>query len=384
MTLTAYPYHDVLTQHSACCVKAALTPEAEFCTTCGKPLIRCTAAAECGSLLDDAGMCPVCVRPELKLDAGAAATVREGGKLALPLMISNASTIGRPLFVTGLWMKEDDGDLHEITLPFQRLEPGASANVAIRTGVLDYAGVHQVDLLIAVATRYQWFEEEYVFASSIMFPVESKDPAAPVTNINVSGKEIGAGLTIYNPTRIENDRAAGIETHQRSIPLRKTRADEEERRQQKRGYPDRLYVPRDVQFEWKGFGETYVPFDGPALAPGGLLSFGRNSRDSDSGANDVQLAVGGKGELNEAATLHISRHHFTLYIASGRLMLRVDSQFGLRVNDQSYGRTKTVILKHGDTITPLRKSPDSLRLTVQFESNNETVTRIIVRRASKP
>lgn len=365
-----------------CCHRSARGPETSFCTECGKALIRCMASDECGSLLDEQGLCPVCVKPVLSLDSGAAATVREGGKLALPLSVSNASPVGRPLFVTGLWVKEDDGELREVTLPFTRLDPGAAANVAIRTGVLDYAGVHQVDLRIAVATRYQWREEEYVFSSAIVFPVETKDPSGPVTNIHVDG-DAGPGFTVYNPTRIENDRAAGRDTHVASIPLSVVRADKSERILKRRGYEDGLTVPHDVEFDWDGFGDGHAPFAGPILQSSGLLCFGRNSRELETGANAVRLVVGPKGNVDAEASLAISRQHFTLYTESGQLKLRVDSQFGLLVNEQALGRTKTVALHDGDVIRPLRKTPDALLVSIGFETQQDTVLRIVVRRRSQ-
>ncbi|MEO9970855.1 MAG: FHA domain-containing protein [Hyphomonadaceae bacterium] len=340
------------------------------------------ASAECGSLLDDQGLCPVCVKPQLALDAGAAATVREGGKLALPLTISNVSPVGRPLFITALWMKEDDGELREITLPFKRLDPGDTANVGIRTAVLDYAGVHQVDLRVAVATRYQWREEEYVFSSAIIFPVETKDPSGPVTNIHVDG-DAGPGFTVYNPTRIENDRAAGRDTHIAAIPLNTIRADRSERLLKRRGYEDGLIVPRGVEFDWSGFDDGDAPFEGPILQPSGLLCFGRNATTLETGANSVRLLVGESGKINKDVSLGISRQHFTIYTESGRLMLRVDSQFGLRVNDQSLGRTKTIALCDGDVIRPLRKTPDALEISIGFEVQQDTVQRILVSRRSR-
>ena len=371
-----------LSSRGSCCHRSALGSETSFCTECGKPLIRCMAVAECGSLLNEQGLCPVCIKLELALDAGAAATVREGGKLALPLTIGNASPVGRPLFVTGLWVKEDDGDLREISLPFKRLEPGAVSNVAIRTGVLDYAGVHQVDLRIAVATRYQWREEEYVFSSAIIFPVETKDPSGPVTNIHVEG-DAGPGFTVYNPTRIENDRAAGRDTHVAPIQLNAIRADRSERLLKRRGYENGLIVPRNVEFDWDGFPDGDAPFAGPILQPSGLLCLGRNSTALEVGANAARLLVGTPDNIDEKASLGISRQHFTLYTESGRLMLRVDSQFGLLVNEQALGRTKTVALQDGDVIRPLREIPDALSVAINFETQQDTVQRVTVHRRSR-
>ena len=38
------------------------------------------------------------------------------------------------------------------------------------------------------------------------------------------GRPVGAGFTVYNPTRIEADRAAGLETHAAPVKLNTIRA----------------------------------------------------------------------------------------------------------------------------------------------------------------
>lgn len=355
-----------------CCVRSALDIDAAFCDECGRPLIRCMANAECGGLLDANGMCPVCVNLELSLDAGAASTVREGGRLALPLVIRNASKVGRPVFIQGLWIKEDDGELREIKLPFQRLDPQSSANAGVRTSTLDYAGVHQVDLLIAASTRYQWREEQYVFASYILFPVESRTPGGPSTTINVNADAVGAGFTVYNPTRIEAERAAGAAASAAPLPLKMIHADLAERDLKLRGYDSNVQVPRRVELNWRGFQKGTAPFDGPIVKPSGLLLAGRNSVGA---GNDLCLRVD-----DDALTVTISRLLFSLYTESGRFMLRVDGQYGLRINDQSHERTETVALNHGDVIQPLRKHPEALGISVSFETEHGTVKRIVLTR----
>lgn len=355
-----------------CCVRSALDVDAAYCDDCGRPLIRCMAHSECGGLLDANGMCPICVNLELSLDAGAASTVREGGRLALPLVIRNASSVGRPIFVKGLWIKEDDGALREIKLPFQRLDPQASANAGVRTSTLDYAGVHQVDLLVAAATRYQWREEQYVFASYILFPVESRNPGGPSTTINVNAEAVGAGFTVYNPTRIEAERAAGSMAASSPLGLKTIHADLAERDLAIRGYDNRVQVPRSVRLVWRGFEKGTAPFDGPIVKPSGLLLAGRNSV---SAGNDLCLRVD-----EDALTVTISRLLFSLYTESGRFMLRVDGQYGVRINDASHDRTEMVELRHGDLIQPLRKHPEALGISVHFETEHGTVRQIILTR----
>ncbi len=364
--------HPPIGQTRQCCVKSALNPNAAFCNDCGRPLYRCMAHAECGALLSDTGICGVCVDLDLSLDTGAASTVREGGKLALPLVVKNTSRVGRPVFITGIWISEDEGERRSITLPFERLDPQAAARATIRTDRIDHAGVHQVDLLIAVATRYQWREERYAFASYIMFPVEPKDPGGPSTTINVNADQVGAGFTVYNPTRIEADRAAGRDTHARPVSLNMIRADAAERELNLRGYEDGPVVPRDVELAWSGFDEDHVPFDGPIGKPSGLLVAGRKSRQD---GNDICLRITGMTGDDPRSTA-ISRLLFSLYTESGRFMLRAEGQYGLRVNGQSYDRTENVPLRHGDQIQVLRKQPDALTIDVSFELEQQKVSRI--------
>lgn len=364
-----------------CCNQSALDSETSFCTTCGKPLIRCMASAECGSLLDDTGLCPVCVQPEIFLDAGAAVAVREGGRLSMPLMIANGSSVKRPLFINGLWVKESEGDLRKITLPFRRLDSGRSADVGIQSGVLDHAGVHRIDLRIAVSTRYEWREENYVFAGAIIFPVESRDPSGPVTNITVQADQVGAGMTIYNPTRIESERESGEAGLTAPIALKVTRADETERALGLRGYGNGVAVPRDVEFEWRGFPEGHAPFDGLNVKASGLYNFGRGASVRNNGTTDVRLLFDNESAKGRENSLAISRQHFSLYIESGRLMLHVDSQFGLRVSNDAYGRTKTVILNDGDTIEPITKKPQEFFITISFEVQHDFVRKVVLTRS---
>ena len=361
-----------------CCARSALNMDAAFCDECGRAILRCMAHAECGSLLDDFGLCHVCVDLEVSLDAGAASSVREGGKLALPLVLRNSSGVGRPLFVTGLWIKEDDGALRPVPLPFERIEPQSQASVSVRTDTLDHAGMHQVDVFISVATRYQWRQEQFIFASYVLFPVESKDPGGPSTIVNVNADQVGAGFTVYNPTRIEADRAKGVVTEIAPVPLKVIRADAAERNLNVRGYDDGMQVPRGVAIAWRGFDKDEAPSDGPIVNSSGLLLAGRNSREA---GNDLSLRLG-VGKRSEALLMSISRLLFSLYTESGQFMLRVEGQYGLRVNNTSFERTQNVRLSSGDIIQPLRKQPKQFEIKVGFEEEHGVVTRIVLTRTT--
>ncbi|WP_341197857.1 FHA domain-containing protein [Hyphomonas chukchiensis] len=369
---TAYP--------AKCCFRASLDRDATFCDECGSPLQRCMATDECGGLLDAAGCCPVCVAPELSLDAGSATSVRVGGTLALPLIVSNNSPVGRPLFVEEMRIQGDDGEQRPVDLTFQRLNSGSTAEVGLRTGVLETAGLHRFDVHITVATRYLWREERYVFTTSIAIPVDREGPSEIVQNYNIQADAIGAGMTIYNPTRIQKEREAGIATYAEPIRITLRRADTLERTLGHRGYAGNLAVTKSTELVWQGFDKGHAPYDGPIRTHTGVLGIGRASNAPEGGMNDVRLLISRKGEIDEDASIHISRRHFQLFIENDRLMLRVESQNGLLVGDQALRRGKMVALRDGDLIRPLVRSPDAIALKVQFETRHDEVDRIILKR----
>lgn len=374
------PSPSTMSHPGKCCFRASLDRDATFCDECGLPLQRCMATDECGGLLDAAGCCPVCVAPELSLDAGSASSIKVGGTLALPLVVSNNSPVGRPLFVEEMWIRGGDGESRQVDLTFQRLNSAASAEVGLHTGVLETAGLHRFDVHITVATRYLWREERYVFTTAIAIPVDPEGPSEIVQNYNIQADAIGAGMTIYNPTRIQKEREAGIATHAEPIRLTLRRADTLERTLGHRGYTGNLAVTKSTSLVWQGFDEGHAPLDGPIRTHAGVLGFGRASNAPEGGLNDVRLLITRNGELDEEASVHISRRHFQLFIENDRLMLRVESQNGLLVNDTALRRGKMVALNEGDLIAPLVRNPGLIALKVQFETRHDEVDRIIFTR----
>ena len=363
-----------------CCFRSSLDREATFCDDCGSPLQRCMATDECGGLLDDAGCCPVCVAPDLSLDSGSAAMIRVGGTLALPLLVTNNSPVGRPLFIEEMWIRGLGDEPRRVELPFQRLNSASTAEVGLRTGVLDTAGLHRVDVDLVVATRYLWREERYVFTTSIAIPVDPEGPTEIVQNYNIQADAIGAGMTIYNPTRIQQEREAGIATHAEPIRLTLRRADTLERVLGHRGYARDLAVARSTALIWSNFDKGHAPLDGPIRTRSGVQEVGRASNAPGGGLNDIRLVISHDGRIDEEASVHISRRHFQLFIENDRLMLRVDSQNGLLVNDTALRRGKMIALNDGDVIHPLVNNPGAIGLRVQFETQHDEVDRIILKR----
>jgi len=61
-------------------------------------------------------------------------------------------------------------------------------------------------------------------------------------------------------------------------------------------------------------------------------------------------------------------------------MLRVTGQNGLAINGTDYPAEETVMLRHGDTISPIRKYPNVLGIVVKFEKEHNEIKRVIMRR----
>ncbi|MEM6665597.1 MAG: FHA domain-containing protein [Pseudomonadota bacterium] len=361
-----------------CCYRAALDPEALFCGECGSHLVRCAAFDECSSLLDSHGLCPVCVSLDVQLDAAAVRGVQIGGVLSLPLLLSNTSQVGRPLFVSSLMVRRGGGEYQPVPLSWEKLDPGRASRVGVPTGVLEEAGVHQFDFLITVGTRYRWREERYAFETSVTADVSAPKAQAVVNQtIQIDG-DMAPGFTFYNPTRVGAAEPAKWDETSGPMPLTLQRAERYERESGMRGLNGKVSIPRSTRMVWTGFGKGEAPEMGPVFNQSGSLNVGRSRTRQANGPNDVRLLVHGPdGAVDETLSAQVSRHHFDLYIENDRLVVRVESPNGLRVNDEAYGRGKTIALRHGDTISPLIHQRNALKLSVAMEvhfGSAETIT----------
>lgn len=364
-----------------CCYTSAIEDDATYCEDCGKPLMRCMAAEECGGLLDDHGLCTVCVSPHLQVDAGAMVAARVGGAVSLPLSIANLSVVGRPLFVTSVWTKEAGGDWREQSLGWERLAAGEVGPVSIIADKFDRAGAHSIKVLVALASRWRWREERFAFEATLRLNIEAdKSGNGPVVNL---GKEsAGHGNVVYISGQDKNQNE--VSTAKEAITLAMVRAELEERSRGLRGIDKNLWVPKSTQFQWRSFDAQSAPHDGPLLNADGMLAFGRSRTKNSGGPNDVRLLVQGTdGKVDEDMSRLISRRHFELYVECDRLMLRVESEAGVRVNGDAYGRGKTVCLNDGDRISPLVKHPDLLALKVDFQIEHGAVRTVTVTRQPK-
>ena len=358
-----------------CCYTSAIDNDATYCGDCGKALIRCMATEECGGLLDDQGLCTVCVSPRIQIDAGALKAAKVGGAVALPVSIANASVVGRPIFVTRLWSREASGDWKEERLGWERLDAGESRPASITADKLDRAGAHSIEILVEVASRWRWRQESYAFSAVLRLNVMGDDKSnAPV--VSVGGESAGHGNIVYISGKNETTEAPEMTSE--AIDLEMVRAEREERRLGIRGLNEAQWVPRNTKLKWQGFGANQVPQDGPILTLDGILAVGRARSRRAGGSGDVRLLVDAPdGDIDEDLSRLISRRHFELFIECNRLVLRVNGTGGVRINGDAYGGGKTIHLQDGDVIEPIVKNGGALRLNLKFQTEHRSVHEVI-------
>jgi hypothetical protein len=373
---------------SACCFSTAVDPAAGFCAECGKPILRCMAWSECGGIVGEDGICTVCVSPHLLLDKGAIPNAKAGEALALPLIFSNSSPTGRPLFVTNIWTRLGDGERRVQDVDWDRLDPGQEIRAIVQTAPLQTTGRIRFDVAFTAATRFSglfWREEQFAFVSQMELDVEAGGALVINQTINTSGQGQGSD-TIYAPVRIENDpgvrRREGIGE---AIPLPLVRAPRLERETGVRGYVDGPLkgssVSRAARLVWRGFADGEAPKAGPIATPESLIRMGRANTRADGGDVDVRLLVhDAKGALDENLSLAISRRHLDLFIQSGRLCAFIAGEAGVLINDQRIAKDHVELLHDGDVIKILPRYGDQLQLRVGMRENFKVIDEIVLQR----
>jgi len=361
----------------ACCLGSVRADaSALFCAECGQPLARCMAFSECGGLVGEDGLCHACVAPHLQIIPGATMNAPVGGSVALPFDLYNASTIDRPLLVTGLWSREK-GDWRKERLGWEQLDPGARAPASVTAQEFDRAGLHEVEIMWTVATRWRARQEDFAFSTRVLLTIaDERSRTGAVVQISSENEMNGNVIQITdNSGRGARDEGKVIS----AIDMNIQRLDREERRLGLRGIGRDTRVTRSAMFNYSGFGKDETPLAGlPIVTEDGLLAFGRSRTVQADGEGDVRLLVTGPDgtSVDEDVSRMISRRHFELYIANDRLMLHVSGSNGVRINGEAHGPDKVVQIDDGDVIAPLVKLPDALAVTVRFTREFDKVSAI--------
>jgi hypothetical protein len=122
------------------------------------------------------------------------------------------------------------------------------------------------------------------------------------------------------------------------------------------------------------------------MVAAGRFTAGRNSRNPDPGANaapnDVCLRVYDPrtGEIDEPATLAISRHHFDFVVVNDRLCVHARTTHGMELSGMALASGTVAPLTPGERLVPIPGRPDKLQLQVAFASSIGSVERITISR----
>jgi hypothetical protein len=359
-----------------------------FCGDCGSALLRCAAHEACGGLLDADGFCRECFSLGLYLDAGTIRAAKIGASLALPLILRNANTGGRAVFITGVHVRQGHAERAPVELAWERIDAGQSASWMLQTAPLQQAGHQAVEIIIVAESRVRWRKESFAFVANLDLSVATDGGVVINQTINVTqGSQPGAlGNTIYAPIRIEGERAdssAGDPGTAAGQPsqLALMRADSFERSHGVRGMNTGWRVSRLARLQWRGFEDGEAPMDGPILTPDGLVSLGRARSKAQAGLSDVRLLVRTPtGEVDEALSEGISRRHADLFIQNGQICVRASGGAGLRVSDQGLKTGDVVELCDGDRVHFLPRHKDRLALDVSLQASHGEVDTITLTR----
>lgn len=377
------PYQD-------CCVRTAgaVDPDVQFCADCGHVLMRCAAFSECGGLVAPMQPCSSCVAPVLMIDSGAVVAAKAGERLSVPLILLNASPSGRTLWLTRVARRVGQSE-DPIALPWEQLDAQTERRLTLDTPPMVDGGTYTLNLMLVLATRYKSLEEAYAFSASVSVKVATSEAGPQHVNVTVSGAAEGTGAGHNVIANIKTDRAAEMATavleQRRVVPL--DRAERYELEQGIRGYRrEGLRVPRHVDVAVSGFPQADAPPRGALLAPRGRLLFGRNSRtltpSGTASPNDVCLRAydARARQVDEPATMAISRHHFELVVVNDRLCVQARAAGGMQVNGTDLSLGQLHVVAPGDRIVPIPGRGDALTLRIGFRTAIGVVERIEVSR----
>ena len=363
-----------------CCYRTiAGDADAAFCGECGQPILRCMAFEECGGLVGRDGLCHTCVQPVLDLDPSAVKDAQVGSVLTLPLMLKNTSPIGRPLFITALWVRTGDEPRRPVELLWERLDGGAAAPVPARTSVLEQSGTHRIEIAFVAETRYRWRTESFLFAASLEVNVEGDRTGTVHQTINLTADKIEPGATVYAPVRGPQQSTGAGPSH---VDLRLVHAERLELEMGLRGVDKVWRLPRDVRLRWRSFDSGEAPNDGPLAARAGVLAIGRTRTKLQGGEGDVRILARDGGGIDEQVSVMISRRHCEVYIQNDRLVVRAESDAGLMVDGDYLSRGDTATIRTGTVISLLKNYPQATALKFDVHclhgvADEVTVTRLV-------
>jgi hypothetical protein len=376
--------------YKACCFSAAssLDLEVGFCPECGHPLMRCAGFSDCRKLVAPGLSCPGCLAPQLLIDAGAVVSAKAGDRMSVPLILTNQSSAGRPLWVKRI-SRVDGRSEEQLSIPWEQVDAGGERRFWLDAALAE-GGTYTLNVRLVVAARYKNVEEEFAYAAGISVEAARQEHGDRVNVVNIgTGDVTGAGAIGHTIDGVISIGAGAARSttalvDKKYVPLE--RAERYELEQGIRGYrKEGLRVLRNVDVSFSGFGADDTPPASPALLPRGRLLFGRNSRPpvpENVTANDVRLLAFDPRtkKVDEPATMAISRHHFDFVVVNDRLAVQVKAASGMQVNGETLTAGQVFPLAHGDRLVPIPGRADKLTLRVGFTNGIGVVNRIDVSR----
>jgi len=359
-----------------CCYKEAINPAAGFCGSCRTPLLRCQSFQDCGQLLEPFQPCPVCLAPELMIEPGAVVSAHVGDRLAIPLLVRNHSgPVSRAIRVLRVLKRERDQELIEVPLDWEMIDAGAEREFYLEAGPFNAGGTGKVDVLLEVATRSkEGFQEAFVFGGTLLFNVAHDRLQQVVQNINLSGAHFETGGLVKTDLSTAMPAANTVKTEQRQV-VTLQRLEHPEQELGTRGYPGcKIRISRAVSFHFSAFPSEDAPGYEVGLGARGYLAFGRAERIPDAQLNPFPMDVTLRcytqsGELDNDASMRMSRHHFDLLVLNDRLTVFVRSGKGILLNETRQQSNSLIPISDGDLVMPLDDRPEALQLCFQFANS---------------
>jgi hypothetical protein len=152
---------------------------------------------------------------------------------------------------------------------------GARGSASVTATRIERAGTHKIDIMVTVATRWRWRQENWAFATSVLLSVKDDDDKAGGPVVQISGENIGHGNLINISGQVGGD-AHEDSRITKAIDLPMQRLDVAERDLGLRGMEGNLRVPRNTPVTFAGFGKGEHPPSGKPIATmNGLVAFGR-------------------------------------------------------------------------------------------------------------
>lgn len=359
--------------YSECCRKAGLNPSASFCTTCRNPLLRCINFVDCVQLVEPTKPCPVCLKPELVIEAGATVSGGIGARLSLPLKLRNFNRmITRPIYLKKLVKNESGLVPQEVELNWEIVEPGSERTFYVDAGPFDADGVTRVELLLTIAMRSkEGYEEAYVFSGSLLLTINRDSNQQVIQNIDLSGAHFETGGLVHTKLEANQRGSEPAPTAQRQV-VGLERVEVAELTEGVRGYRnDAVRVPRSARCRLIGFPEADAPGYEMILGARGALCFGRSSREAHPDTNpapmDVSLrAYQRDGAIDMPTSTRVSRHHFDLLVLNERLVVHARSGKGVLLNGVDVASGAVVPIADGDVISPSRDVAKAIAIRARF------------------